>query len=346
MDPDRVRGTLLGLAVGDALGTTHEFRALEAPAFPGLATGPLDDVVGGGPFGLAPGQVTDDTQMATCLAASLLGRRRFDAEDVAARYAAWVGHAFDVGAQTARALRLVAGGTPALAAGRRIWEASERRPAGNGSLMRTAPLAAFLGAEPQALRRAALDESAITHWDPRCRLACAAFDAAIAHALGAPGASPRSMHEAAGEELGAAAMLLCREEPDHAGAVREAAAALASDLAAARDDDPALHGPELHLYEQQGFVRVAFRLSFWELHHAPSLPAALVDVANRGGDADTNAAIAGALLGALHGAAALPAPWTERVLGALGGQDGPLATTYHPKVLVALADACGARSGG
>ena len=65
-------GTLLGLAVGDALGTTHEFEHLDAPPFPKLAAGPLTGIFGGGPLGVARGQVTDDTQMATCLYASLV----------------------------------------------------------------------------------------------------------------------------------------------------------------------------------------------------------------------------------------------------------------------------------
>ena len=95
----RARGALLG-AVGDALGTTHEFRRLRAPAFPTLATGPQVDVVGRGPFGLHPGQVTDDRQMACCLAAVLKARGELDVEDVAHRYANWMLQAFDVGGQT------------------------------------------------------------------------------------------------------------------------------------------------------------------------------------------------------------------------------------------------------
>ncbi|NVB81784.1 MAG: hypothetical protein HOV81_25540, partial [Kofleriaceae bacterium] len=104
---DDVRlGALLGMAVGDALGTTYEFERLEQAPYPALATGPATDIVGGGPFDLAPGQITDDTQMAICIARSLLGSRetaswfeRLDARDLATRYVAWSSHAFDIGNQ-------------------------------------------------------------------------------------------------------------------------------------------------------------------------------------------------------------------------------------------------------
>src|SRR6185312_17217461 len=107
---------------------------------------------------------------------------------------------------------------------------------------------------------------------------------------------------------------------------------LAADLAAARRDDPDLYG-DLHLHGSAGFVRVAFRLAYWELWHAPSFEGALVDVVNRGGDADTNAAITGALLGACYGEGAIPSEWTKAVLE-FPGRDG-----LHPRTLLGLVDA-------
>ena len=98
--------------------------------------------------------------------------------------------------------------------------------------------------------------------------------------------------------------------------VAAAADALAEDLAHAAQDDPDLVTAKLHFHRHAGFVRVAFRLAFWELRHAPTAEAALLDCANRGGDADTNAAITGALLGALHGEAAIPAAWRTAVADA------------------------------
>jgi ADP-ribosyl-[dinitrogen reductase] hydrolase len=331
-----VRGTLLGLAVGDALGTTHEFKRLKAPPFPRLADGPLKSIVGGGPFELEPGQVTDDTQMAVCLSDSLMASGGLDVDDVARRYAEWMDYAFDIGAQTSAALQLVRAGVPARAAGKRVWIERDRRPAGNGSLMRTAPIGVFV-ADEQARRRASLLESAITHFDPRCQLACAMFNAAIA--VGIRGASAESMCDAAASELAPAARLLLAEQPELSADVAEAKRLLTIDVDTARQDDPLLYGPELHLLDQEGYVRVAFRLAFWHLLHTPDTKSALIDTANRGGDADTNSAIVGALLGACHGDDGLPVDWCDLVLGALqGGEPTPLAGQYHPRQFMEVID--------
>lgn len=325
-------GALFGLAVGDALGTTNEFAFFDAPAFPTLATGPHLSMTGGGPFRVAPGQVTDDTQMATALWASLVASGGFDLEEVAGRYVGWTRHAFDIGNQTRAALALVAGGTSPAESGKNVWESRGRRPAANGSLMRTAPIAVFFAADPVARRAASLGDAAITHFDPRCQLACAAFNAAIAECC-TSGSHIPAIFGVAHAEIDAAADSL-RYDPAAGPCLGDAREALHADLAAAEANDPELYGPMLHLREQAGFVRVAFRLAFWELAHAPTFEAALVDVVNRGGDADTNGAITGALLGAYHGWDAIPGEWIDKVLAALAGSDGPLATTYHPRVLL------------
>ena len=314
----RARGALLGLAVGDALGTTLEFEVIDAPPHPALADGPLTDIVGGGPFGLAPGQVTDDTQMASCLSDSLNRLGRFDVDDVASRYVEWRRHAFDIGAQTRAALTAIENGSDPRTAGEAIWRARSQNAAGNGSLMRTAPIGVFFARDPDALRRAAREDSAITHFDPRCQEACVAFNAAIAAAI-----------RGTNEEIAVAMWNAARAEISRDD--------LASDLDAAGADDSQLYGPELDLRQHQGFVRVAFRLAFWALRHARSFEEALLDVVNRGGDADTNGAIAGALLGAAYGEGAIPLRWRTAVLDAL--QDGPatpLRDQYHPRRLLDL----------
>lgn len=332
------RGTLLGLAVGDALGTTLEFEAREAPPFPTLAKGPHTDVTGGGPFGVAPGQVTDDTQMATCLALSLKEHKRFHASDVAQRYVAWMPHTFDIGNLTHASLTMIARGVSLGEASRRAWIHAERKTAGNGSLMRIAPIGVALAASPDARRLAALADSAITHYDPRCRIACAALCAAIA-AAGAGRTDATAMFEAAAAEVDAAAATLIDIVPTDGRAVEASLAAMRKDLELAVRDDPELYGPEVHIHQHQGFVRVAFRLALWELLHAPSFEAALVDAVNRGGDADTNGAITGALLGARFGEEAIPATWRARVLDALkDGPPSPLRDLYHPRRLLELAD--------
>jgi ADP-ribosylglycohydrolase len=336
----------MGAAVGDAFGTTNEFTSPEAPPFPELCRGPHRDITGGGPFRLVPGQVTDDTQLATALATSLRACGRLDAVDLASRYVKWLEAAFDIGTLTGTSLAHVQrlpNGVPQREAGRKAWLGSSRLNAGNGSLMRTAPIGVFFAADADARRAASLGDSAITHFDPRCQIACAAFNSAIAVAVTTDGvATPElraKMVRAAEEEIAASAALLAREEPGEASSIEAARVALLTDLAAARQDDPLLYGPELTLTGHgAGFVRVAFRLAFWELLHAPSYDAALTDVVNRGGDADTNGAIAGALLGACYGEAAIPARWREKVLGALATRPGPLRDVYHPRQLMLLVE--------
>ncbi len=327
---DRKTGALLGLAVGDALGTTYEFDRIEQPPYPALATGPATDVVGGGPFELAAGQVTDDTQMAVCLARSLAERGRIDVEDVARRYVAWGEHAFDIGNQTGAALARIEREESPYAAGIAVWRDSGRRAAGNGSLMRTAPIAIACDDPIDA----AIADSMITHADPRCVLACAVFDSAIAHAVAGGDAL-----EAARAALPVAARRLVdawRGDADDRAAVASAVADLERDLAAAVAPEPGVYRVELDIHRTAGFVRVALRLALWHAHHTASWRDAVVDVASRGGDADTNAAIVGALLGARDGAAAIPEAWRERVLAA--AQPGPAdwAEAHHPRYLLAL----------
>ncbi|HTR49293.1 MAG TPA: ADP-ribosylglycohydrolase family protein [Kofleriaceae bacterium] len=324
---DRARGALLGLAVGDALGTTYEFERLDQPPYPALATGPATDVVGGGPFDLAAGCVTDDTQMAVCLATSLAAHGQLDIVDLGARYVAWSQHAFDIGVQTGAALgRIERGESPELA-GRSVWIASGRQSAGNGSLMRTAPLAVHGAGTPHRAWEV-MAESMITHADPRCVFACASFDAAIAAYLAGADA-----FAAARAALAASAVFVRRlwhADPADDQPIRGAESAIAADLERAKTDDPG--------FDRSGFVRTAFRLAFWHAHHTASWRDAVVDVASRGGDADTNAAITGALLGARDGAAAIPPAWIERVLAATLPGPREWADAHHPQHLLALAD--------
>jgi len=340
IDRDRARGALIGLAVGDALGATLEFSEPEVARFPTMLDGPHLEMAGGGPFSLAPGQVTDDTQMAVCLASSLLARDGFDAADAAARYVEWSRVAFDAGQQTRVALDAVANGVAPLEAGRGVWLGAAGRPAaGNGSLMRTAPIGVRFAHQPAERMAASLRDSAITHFDPRCQFACVALNAAIAAAIVHRSAEPLGLFEQAISELIRAVPILARTRTLSAHVRRAAVDAILEDLNLALEPDPQLYGGEVDLLKTQGFVRVALRLAFWELYRAQSFEEALVDVVNRGGDADTNAAVTGALLGAFWGEQAIPRRWRDAVLGALDGQQGPFADTYHPRRLLPLVDA-------
>jgi ADP-ribosylglycohydrolase len=335
---DRARGALLGLAVGDALGATNAYRRIPAAGFPQLNDGMVRDLQGGGPHSVKPGQVTDDTQMATCLASSLRELQKLDVEDVARRYVAWRAAAFDVGEQTAAVLDLIKDRQPADTAGRDYWIRAGKRPAGGGSLARTAPIGVFFAKDDAARAQASLADSAITHFDPRCQLACVALNGAIAKAIGSiKPPTPRDLVDGAQSAISVAGSLLGQVMRDHVRDVFDATAVVRADLDAAQQSDPQLYGPELHLNANQGFVRVPFRLAFWEALHAPSFEAALVDVANRGGDSCSNGAVTGALLGALHGEQQIPERWRKGVLEALNGAGaGVFWEIYHPRNLMLL----------
>lgn len=352
---DRVLGAVLGLAVGDAMGASQEFSDPEGvPDFPDLATGPQTEVIGGGPFAVVPGAVTDDTHMAVCLSSSLIANKGWAPEDVENRYRAWVKGAFDCGRLTKDSL-LHGGGLA-------VWERTGRNSAGNGSLMRTAPIGAFYTSDISEVIRVSLADSALTHFDPRCQLACAAFNVAIAHAISDDNVTSMSMVLAADQALEVAASVLAKEYPKYGALIDDAVECLRTDLQMAVMTDPILYdyiaatsGDLEEMTEEDlkilsatgglsivgsgmGFVRVAFRLAFWELLHAPTFEAALIDVVNRGGDSDTNAAITGALLGAFYGSEAIPPQWVDTVLTALpGGAEHPYSTVYHPRNLLSLA---------
>jgi ADP-ribosylglycohydrolase len=322
---DRARGALWGQAIGDALGTTQEFsQPRDRAPFPEINVAPQNTIVGGGPFHLEAGRVTDDTEMAVCLAESLTARGRYDGADVARRYVAWMKVAFDIGNQTRASLSRIAEGTSVEHAGYDVWEASGRQPAGNGSLMRISPVAVFFAADDGERREAAIRNSAMTHADPRCQIACAAFTRAIAHAITDPDATPESMHRAAGNEIAHAKAAISAHVP--ARLTEEAALSLADDLELASRPDPMLDPTE-----NQGFVRIAFRLAFWELLHAGRFERAVLDATNRGGDADTNAAIAGALYGSIAGEEAIPKTWRDIVERAGSDRDA-----YHPRRLFSV----------
>src|SRR4051812_16454082 len=173
----RYRGSLLGLAAGDALGTTLEFCP------PGTFE-PVTDILGGGPFRLRPGEWTDDTSMALCLAESLVERGEFDARDQLDRFVDWwrnghlssTGRCFDIGIQTRAALaEFELTGATTL---------SDPNPdaAGNGSLMRLAPAALIHADDHERAAEISGRSSMTTHPAPRCVDACRFYGALIAAA--------------------------------------------------------------------------------------------------------------------------------------------------------------------
>ena len=296
---DRAAGVLVVSACGDALGAAYEFDPpKQIPAQVGM--------VGGGPFGWEPGEWTDDTSMAWVIAevvASGADLRDDEAQDqIAAGWYAWMLQAKDVGAQTRAVLTRAASGSglPTAEALRR--EAAEHhrrngRSGGNGSLMRTAPVAlAYLG-DPEGLVEAAAQISALTHYDPEAGQACVLQCLAIRHAV------------LTGD-------LNLRVGLEH---LDDSAAALwAERIADAEGRTP-------QTYRANGWVVEAL-LGAWsaiactsptddEADEVSHLRRGLEAAVRGGNDTDTVAAIAGALLGAKYGASAVPEAWRLIVHG-------------------------------
>jgi ADP-ribosyl-[dinitrogen reductase] hydrolase len=282
---ERYRGCLLGHAIGDALGAPLEFlsRAEVRVRYPAG----LRDLVGGGTFGWAPGEYTDDTQMAVCLARSLVERKGFDPRAVAEAWLAWYrAGPRDVGSLVARSLGLVAQGEPWDRAGRLAWEESEARAAGNGGLMRCAPLALLYRDRPETLAWASRQSSAITHYDPRCQQAAAAYTLALASLLRGGGK--------------AHALGVALDAIEH------------SELIGALTAIPALDEPRVHA---GGYVVETLQAALWSFVHADALEDVVVLAANLGDEADTVGALAGALAGAHYGERAIPRRWLAAVQG-------------------------------
>ena len=280
---DRVVGSVLGLALGDALGAPFEGRrASEVPdPIPALERPWMD---------LPPGSTTDDTAMARNLVRSLVARAGFDPEDLVARHLEWFRTGPpDVGSLTRRVLRRVDEGEDAFEAARVVWE--ERGPevsAGNGSVMYCAPLGLAHANRPGQLFELAPRLSALTHHDERCRTAVLAVTLTVA-AL-ARGQTPEGAVAAA---LGAVGEREGGEELEY----------LVEMAGVARPID----GPD------RGFCLFTAGVGLQSLLGTGDFEAEVKRVVSLGGDTDTNAAVAGALLGALVGEGGLPAGWLERL---------------------------------
>lgn len=280
----RAQGCLLGQLAGDSLGSLVEFSAAAAVArqYP---HGPrqLED---GGTFGTIAGQPTDDSEMALLLARSMLRAGRYDPDAAAQAYLHWYNSdPFDCGNTVARAIRWRQSRTP----GEPGPPTGESQA--NGSLMRISPLGIWgHDAAPEQVAKWARADASLTHPHPVCLEANALYTVVLARAV-AKGETPGGLYRYATEWAGEN----CREKP--------VAAALAE--AAERAPD----------YQRNaGWVLIALQNAFYQLLHAGSLEEGLVETVRGGGDTDTNAAIAGALLGAVYGREAVPAQWQRMVL--------------------------------
>lgn len=280
----RYRGTLLGLAAGDALGTTVEFTS--SGEFE-----PLTDIVGGGPFRLKPGEWTDDTSMALCLAESLLARNGFDPVHQLQTYVRWYrdghwsvkGRCFDIGTTTVRSLhRFEQTGDP-------YCGPTDPDVAGNGSLMRLAPAPlAFARRPAEAIARAG-ESSRTTHGAPVCVDACRYFGGLLVAALDG---LPKDRLLANEYEPAAAAW---RREP-----LDEKVAAIAAG-SYRRKEPPAIRG--------SGWVVHALEASLWAFHRTDTFRDGALLAVNLGEDADTTGAVYGQIAGAYYGEEGIPESW-------------------------------------
>lgn len=292
-----VQGCLLGLAVGDALGSTLEFAPRDTYE-------PLIDMVGGGPFKLKPGQWTDDTSMALCLADSLLACNRHDPLDQLARYQRWyqqgensvTGYCFDIGNTVKRALRQYGqNGEP-------YSGSVDPMSAGNGSLMRLAPIVLFysqhivrkVDALQQLLNMVALS-SRTTHGEARAIAACQLMALLIDKAL----LIDPSLND--GKD---AVLKLAESELSALDSLPEEIALIAS-------------GTYRHKARNEiassGYVVHSLEAALWCFWHSTSFAEGALLAANLGDDADTVTAIYGQLAGAYYGEEGIPANWLERL---------------------------------
>jgi ADP-ribosyl-[dinitrogen reductase] hydrolase len=284
---DRYRGSLVGLAVGDALGTTVEFKR------PGTFE-PVADITGGGLFGLAPGEWTDDTSMALCLAASLLEQQGFDPNDQMQRYVRWyregyfscTGHCFDIGNTVAAALgRFEKNGDP-------YAGSKDPSTAGNGSIMRLAPVALFYGAQPVKAVQFAAQSSLTTHGAVAAVEACEYLARLI---VGALNGHDKEALVGAEDSL----IQLLRDATYESSIARVAGGSF-------RDKKP----PDI---KGTGYVVESLEAALWAFWSTDSFEDGALAAVNLGDDADTTGAVYGQLAGAYYGIDAISSDWVEKI---------------------------------
>lgn len=282
---DRFLGCLLGLACGDAVGTTVEFSP--RGSFP-----PVTDMVGGGPFRLQPGEWTDDTSLALCLAASLIERNSFDPVDQMERYCRWKdegymssnGECFDIGNTTYEALSKYRMSVNPFS--------GPTRPnsAGNGSLMRLAPVPMFFSNDIDKATFYSGESSRTTHGAREAVDACRLFGKQLAMAL--TGESKDSILFSAKERF--------TGEKTLAQSIQDIA-----DGSYADKSEADIRG--------SGYVVKSLEASLWCFLKTDNFKDAILKAVNLGDDADTTGAICGQIVGAYYGIADIPKHWLARL---------------------------------
>ena len=286
---ERYRGCLLGLAVGDAVATTLEF-------LPQGTFEPIDDMLGGGPFALQAGEWTDDTSMALCLAASLVECQTFDARDQMLRYLRWRdegymasnGVCFDIGGTVAAALHIFE------RTGNPFAGSIDPATAGNGSLMRLAPIPLFYARSPEIAIEQAAHSSRTTHGAAAAVDACRYFAGLILGAL---------RGETKEVLLSPSYCPVLSYWQNHPLAPEIAAIAAGSFKAR---NPPQIRGT--------GYVVNSLEAALWAFYSSTTFRDGCLLAVNLGDDADTTGAIYGQLAGAFYGEESIPQGWREKVV--------------------------------
>lgn len=286
---DKCYGAIIGLAVGDALGASIEFKP------PGTFE-PVVDMIGGGPHNLNPGEWTDDTTMALCLAESLIKTGKFDPIDQLKRYNKWYkegylsvnGICFDIGNTILKALNKF----------ERTQESYpgpfHERSAGNGSLMRLAPIPIFYLSNPLKTVQYSGKSSRTTHNHPLTVDACRYFGGLIHGAI-----IGTSKEELVSEKYSPIPSYWTVNEMEHEMEI------------VAEGSFKNLEPPEIR---GRGFVVKSLEAALWAFYKTDNFEDGCLKAVNLGDDADTTGAIYGQLAGAYYGASGIPKKWINKLV--------------------------------
>lgn len=281
---DRIVGMIVGAVVGDALGSPLEFMSREQIE---IKHGHVSSMLGGGWLGLRPGGWTDDTAMMLCLLESLLGKGAFDRQDVADRYLAWFRtRPVAIGNAVRATLTLIDDeGVSLDEASRRAHEGSGGESADNDTIMRCAPLAARYVDDPGALMTASYEDARITNWDIRAASGSAFLNLVLSALLRG---SKKAEAFAWAEET-----IL---DNDHE------LSTIVPDVSYVAETD---------LKPSSPLAVDTLTCALWYFKHGTSFEDTLVRAVNRGGEAGTIGAVAGALGGARWGLEKIPPRWAR-----------------------------------
>ena len=283
---NRIRGSLVGLALGDAIGTTLEFK-------PRDSYDPIDNLVGGGPFELEPGQWTDDTSMALCMTNSLIECKGFDPFDQMKRYICWyregycssTGDCFDIGATVETALlSFESSGNP-------FSGSTDPWSAGNGSIMRLAPVPIYYNNNLMDAITYSGESSKTTHRAEESVAGCQLLGSVLWHLFN--GTGKNALLEQSIQAIADLSIKL----PEKITNIGQGA----------------FHGKLRNEIRGSGYVVDSLEAALWCFYQTETYHNAVLLAANLGDDADTTAAVCGQIAGAHYGYDSIPKEWKERL---------------------------------